>query len=147
MTIELEETEKYLKKNGIESPRAETEYIFCHLLNCQRIDLYASGIKLDQFQSQGLQRLIERRAKGEPLQYILGESYFYGFRFKAENGVFIPRPETEILVDAAVRKLSALDHQLSVNILDLCTGCGNIAISLTKTLPRYKIFAIFPARQ
>ncbi len=141
MIAELKDAEKYLKVKGLPNPRIEAEYIFCHLLNCERIDLYTEDAELNQFQMQNLYEFIELRAKGEPLQYILGKASFYGFEFKTGKGVFIPRPETEILIDTVVKKLTTYNLQLTTNILDLCTGCGNIAISLTKMLPHYKMFA------
>lgn len=141
MITELKDAEKHLKVKGLPNPRAEAEYIFCHLLNCERIDLYTEDAELNQFQRQGLNKLISQRVKGEPLQYALGQTCFYGFEFKVQKGVFIPRPETEILVDAVLNKLRTTNHEPRTNILDLCTGCGNIAISLTKMLPHYKMFA------
>ncbi len=163
MIQELKNTQKHLTGAGILSAQREAEYIFCHLLDCSVIDLYTRSILLNDIKQRELKKIIERRMKGEPLQYLLGSCCFCGFEFKVKKGVFIPRPETELLVDTAVRKLltapygeaslrSALDYPLrggfaslrtrqSTNILDLCTGSGNIAISLTKMLPRYKIFA------
>ena len=142
MIAELKQTKDYLKDKGIQSPAAEAEHIFCHFLNCEKIDLYTSDISFNEFQRQDIYELIERRASGEPLQYILEKTEFYGFEFKIRKGVFIPRPETEILVNAVLSHLTEhrtpnTEHR---NILDLCTGTGNIAISLTKTLPHYKMF-------
>ena len=142
MIAGLKETKDYLKNRGIQSPQAEAEYIFCHLLNCRKIDLYTSDISFNEFQRQAIHELMERRAKGEPLQYVLGQTNFYGFEFKIKKGVFIPRPETEILVDTVLSHLTvtSIPYPEPRNILELCVGCGNIAISLTKILPHYKMF-------
>ncbi len=143
MITELKDAEKHLKIKGLPNPRTEAEYIFCHLLNCERIDLYIEDAELNQFQRQSLNKVIGQRVKGEPLQYILGKTEFYGFEFKVQKGVFIPRPETEILVDTVLSYVNDIRYTIYDirNILDLCTGCGNIAISLTKMLPRCKMFA------
>lgn len=108
--------------------------------------------------------LIIERAKGKPLQYILGRTEFMGFEFKVRPGVFIPRPETELLVEEALKlclnadarrcnadtrrfiKESICDHPRficeNLRILDVGTGSGNIAISLTKLISKCKIVAI-----
>src|SRR3989338_5123289 len=139
MTTELEQAERHLKESGIRSARREAEHILCHFLNCRTVDLYVSDTAIKDSQRQILYEVIKRRADGEPLQYILGKTEFYGNEFKIKNGVFIPRLETEILVDVVLNKLRTAsltvrqaNSKLQTNILDLCTGCGNIAISLTK---------------
>ncbi len=85
---------------------------------------------LNNDQLSKLQNIIKRRLKGEPLAYILGEVYFYGIKFYIKNGVFIPRKETEHLIDAFL----SLDISKG-KILDLCCGCGIIGLSLKKLLP------------
>ena len=78
--------------------------------------------------------------KGEkPIQYILGETGFYGLTFKVNDGVLIPRPETEELVEWVLKKV---DNTAEVNILDIGTGSGCIAVSLAKHLPKAKIYAL-----
>ncbi len=73
-----------------------------------------------------------------PIQYILQESYFYGLKFKVNQSVLIPRPETEELVDLIIKK-----HKTQiVNVLDICTGSGCVAISLAQNLPLAKIEAL-----
>lgn len=140
MIVELKETEKYLKCNGIKSAHVEAEDILCHVLGCRIVDLYISDFVIDQGQGYDISEFMKRRMNGEPLQYILEKSYFYGLKLKAHKNVFIPRPETEILVDTVINRLQASDLRPQA-ILDLCTGSGNIAISLTKMHPEYKIFA------
>jgi len=77
-----------------------------------------------------------------PLQYITGNTNFMGLELKVQPGVFIPRPETELLVEKTLNVLSAIRYPLNaIRILDLCTGSGNIAISLAKTLKNAKIVA------
>jgi len=81
----------------------------------------------------------KRRAMGEPLQYLLGEWEFYGLPFKVGEGVLIPRPDTETLVDAA---LDFLKDTASPVIIDLCSGSGCIAVTLKKLIPKACVYAI-----
>ncbi|WP_282136114.1 peptide chain release factor N(5)-glutamine methyltransferase [Seonamhaeicola maritimus] len=75
------------------------------------------------------------------IQYILGETEFYGLQFKVNNDVLIPRPETEELVDWVIREQES-NNQKPVTILDIGTGSGCIAISLAKQLPNAKVYAL-----
>ena len=83
--------------------------------------------------------LIRRRIAGEPLQYILGEWEFMGYPFTVGEGVLIPRPETELLVDFAKEKLSGKTAPV---VFDLCSGSGCIAISIAKLFPKAKVYAV-----
>ena len=93
--------------------------------------LRASGFhspyqELTETDAKALQPLIERRLKGEPLPYILGEWEFYGLPFYVDENVLIPRPDTECLVEAALKELTPQRN----NVLDLCCGSGCIGIAL-----------------
>ncbi|MCF7568174.1 peptide chain release factor N(5)-glutamine methyltransferase [Sabulilitoribacter arenilitoris] len=80
--------------------------------------------------------------KEKPIQYILGETEFYGLPFKVNNHVLIPRPETEELVDWIINSVTSSAVEKSLNILDIGTGSGCIAISLAKNLPNAKAYAL-----
>ena len=114
----------------------ETELLFTNILNCNYLSLYLNkDIFLDKAKSSLVSSVLRRRARGEPLQYILGKTEFMGLEFKVTADVFIPRPETEILVETAIKigyRLWVIGHRLK--ILDIGTGCGNIAISMAKNL-------------
>lgn len=84
-------------------------------------------------------KLINRRTIGEPLQYIIGKWEFYGNSFYVGEGVLIPRPETEMLVDEAKAFLSV---NPSATVVDFCSGSGCIAISVAKLFPNAKVFAV-----
>ena len=122
----------------------ETELLFTSILNCNRLSLYLNkDILLDKAKSSLVSSVLKRRVQGEPLQYILGKTEFMGLEFKVTTDVFIPRPETEILVETVIKQLSAISYKLSaINILDLGTGSGCIAVSLAKLLPDVNVTAI-----
>ncbi len=119
----------------------ETELLFTEVLNCSREKLYLDRKRiLTQEESRFLAFAIKRRIKGEPLQYILGKTEFMGLEFKLKPPVFIPRPETEILVETTINIVKLLNCHI-VKLLDIGTGSGNIAISLAKSFPSAEVVA------
>jgi release factor glutamine methyltransferase len=139
----------------------EAELLFSEILNCSRTDLYLNKDLMPDFAlASFVSRALKRRLSREPIQYILGKTEFMGLEFKVNKNVFIPRPETELLVETAIRAgypVSQLSSypviqlssypviQLSsypVKILDLGTGSGCVAISLAKFLPGAKVTAL-----
>ncbi|MBU1905489.1 MAG: peptide chain release factor N(5)-glutamine methyltransferase [Candidatus Omnitrophica bacterium] len=122
----------------------EAELLFTQILSCDRVSLYLNKKNLlNKRNSSMVSSVLKRRISGEPIQYVLGKTEFMGFEFKVNKDVFIPRPETEILVETAVKQYSVVSRQSSVkNILDLGTGSGCIAISLAKLLPEVQITAV-----
>jgi release factor glutamine methyltransferase len=131
---------EYLHKKGVESPRINAELLLANILNCKRLDLY---LKFDQPLKEEeinlYRRFISRRGKFEPLQYITGSVEFFGLEFKVNRSVLIPRPETEILVETII---DSAEKEKNIDILDIGTGSGNIAVSIAKKLPNVKISAI-----
>ncbi len=116
----------------------EIEQMLTSLLSCKRTDLYTKDITFNNGKFNQLLTMLKRRENGEPLQYILGEAEFMGLDFKVDKRVLIPRPETEIITEKAIE----LSKNNSISkILDLCTGCGNIAVSLVCSLPNVEVFA------
>ncbi len=114
----------------------EDELILTHILRCSREELVLNKPTLDPLQQSQYKDLKERRSHGEPLQYLLGQWDFYGFDLAVDPRVLIPRPETERLVEVAVKCIKGVD------ILDLGTGSGNIAVSLACLLPYAKITTV-----
>src|SRR3989338_3089308 len=107
----------------------ETELLFTDILNCNRLSLYLNkDIFLDKAESSLVSSVLKRRIHGEPIQYILGKTEFMGLEFKVTADVFIPRPETEILVEQTIDTVKLLNCQI-VKLLDIGTGSGCIAIS------------------
>ena len=95
---------------------SEDEIILTHILQCRRIDLHLEPSCLTAQQQQQFEEYKGRRAAGEPLQYILGSCNFFGLEFKVDPRVLVPRPETEILVEEALRRFKGS------TILDIGTG-------------------------
>lgn len=121
----------------------EAELLFTEILNCGRQDLYLKkDLTWDKSKSVLASTILKKRFLGEPLQYILGKAEFMGLEFRLTPDVLIPRPETEILVEAAlelIRGLKSVNRQ--INILDMGTGSGCIAISLAKAIAGGHIYA------
>ena len=88
-----------------------------------------------------IQDMTEKRKKGFPIQYILGEWEFYGYKFKVGEGVLIPRQDTETLIDY-VLDICRKNNIKSPKIIDLCSGTGCIAIALKKEMPDFEIYAL-----
>ncbi len=98
---------------------------------------------LTQKQVEELRAVCERLKKSEPIQYILGETDFCGLKFKVDKRVLIPRPETEELIDWIVKDTLVSETEKEVlNLLDIGTGSGCIAIALAKRLPQANVFAV-----
>jgi release factor glutamine methyltransferase len=131
-----------LSSKAFENARLNAELLLSHVLQCKRIDLYLNFAKpLTADQLAEFKSFFKRRLTHEPLQYILGETEFMGLRFTVDRRVLIPRPDTEVLVEQVidhVRKSSSS----TVNILDIGTGSGNIAVSLAYHLEHAAIDAI-----
>jgi len=132
---------KRLEKAGIESPSANAETILMDILNCRCIDLYTKEVDLSERQRIQLQDALESRIDGKPLQHITGRTCFFGNDLIIKPGVFIPRPETEVLVNVVLDIARNHKSESLVKIHDLCTGSGNVAISLTKSITRCKIIS------
>jgi len=114
--------------------------IFSDVFNISTIDLLMKEnevFKEEDFQK--LKEIIFRLKEFEPIQYIVGFTEFYGLKFKLNKNVLIPRPETEELVDLIIKENKNVPN---LNILDIGTGSGSIAISLTKNIKQSKVFAI-----
>lgn len=128
-----------LAANSIEDASLEGEILLRQALGIDRVRLYANlNSELSAEQENDFWHLVQRRLSGEPAAYIAGHREFYGFDFFVDRRVLIPRPETELLVEKAIRL--AQTHAIAT-VADIGTGCGAIAISLALNLPRIKIYA------
>ena len=99
----LDWTSGYLERKGDEHPRLSAEWLLAHVTGLSRVELYVNFDRpLEPAELSAMHAAIERRAAGEPLQYVTGEMPFRHIVLRCEQGVLIPRPETEVLVDAAL---------------------------------------------
>lgn len=133
-------TRGYFKAAGITQPRLEAEILLAHALDVDRLHLYLAPDKpLTADERNRYRTIVKERQGGTPLQHLTGEVSFYGLRFRASKSALIPRPETEELLDHALR-LAPRDRD--VCCLDLGTGSGVIAVCLARYLPRAKVTAL-----
>lgn len=123
----------------------EAGQLFTHVTNKQVIHLTSLRDKAAPPGAERLlHRLCERRKKGEPLQYLLGEWEFYGLPFRVGKGVLIPRQDTETLVDVALEKMQGIS---APEVLDLCSGTGCVAIAFSHHFPTARVTALEVSRK
>ena len=131
-------SEDYLEMKEIDEPRLSAELIISHVLGIKRLDIYLQFDKnLDDNELNDIRKMLSKRSKHEPLQYIFGETEFYGLKFKISSGVLIPRPDTEILVEKSVEGIG----DKTVSVLEIGTGSGCIAVSVAHNCRNVKITA------
>lgn len=138
----LEYGAKSLDAVSIESKYIDSRLILSQLLQ-KSLEYIISHYdqEIDDHIFKQYKKLIKRRKNHEPVAYILGYKEFYGRNFTVNKHVLIPRPETEIIIDVVLSSIDEAAPQ-SLNILDLGTGSGIIAVTLAKEIPHAKIFAV-----
>jgi release factor glutamine methyltransferase len=128
-----------LRGAGIESPRRNAEWMMTDVLGCSRAQVYAHPDEpVAPEAADRLAAMVARRRQREPIQYILGHTDFYGLRLTVTPDVLVPRPETEELVEAALRRLEGVDAPV---VLDVGTGSGCIACALKHERPDATVHA------
>jgi release factor glutamine methyltransferase len=137
----LKEAKRILSNAGIKSPERAAEALLSHCLGIERGILYRDDPDISAEMNAQIDALLKRRTGREPLQYILGYTEFYGLKIKVGTGVLIPRPETELLAEEAIKTISKCKMQnAKCKILDLCTGSGCIALALAKAFPDAQVY-------
>ncbi len=132
----------YLKEKGSTSPRLDAELLLAEVLGGSRVDLYVNfGQPLSKGEIDRYRELIRRRAGGEPVAYILGRAYFHNLTLKVDRNVLVPRPETEHVVESALKYLMEREWQRPPRMLDAGTGSGAIAISVAAGFPDAEVVA------
>ena len=139
----LQSATQTLRKAGIDDASVEAELLLGHILGMSKTQLYTEPERsLTSVETEHLCHLVRRRLDHEPAAYILGHCEFYGIDFCIDCHTFIPRPETELLVEKAVELAQRISQPgKRITIADVGTGCGAIAISLASALPQAKIYA------
>ncbi|MFZ3138676.1 MAG: peptide chain release factor N(5)-glutamine methyltransferase [Thermodesulfovibrionales bacterium] len=158
----LQSARELLKMSGLNDADREAELIVSHCLGIDRLHLYKEDPDIPEKILLQIYEYLRRRAAREPLQYILGYTEFHGLKIKVGPGVLIPRPETELLVEEAVKIIrskqsnpplppfskvgdggitdSEINLKSILKILDLCTGSGCIALALAIEFPDAKVY-------
>lgn len=129
-----------LESYGIENARNEAVWLFDSISSTTRMTRLLNGItEVDDMTAADYLGAVERRVKGEPLQYIIGEWDFFGNTFLVGEGVLIPRPETELLVDISLERVKDIKSPV---VVDLCSGSGCIALSAALSRPDAEVIAV-----
>jgi release factor glutamine methyltransferase len=135
----LEWTYEYLGRKNDEHPRRSAEWLLSSATGLSRVELYAYFDRpLSPDERDRYRALVARRAEGMPLQYVTGEMPFRHLVIHVEPGVFIPRPETETLVDVALEHLAEAAEPI---VVDLCTGSGCVATSIANEHSGARVWA------
>jgi len=151
----LSEVTNTLKTHDMEFAEKEAEFILRQGLNIDIVKIYRDNPILGDEQIRILDELLHRRLQHEPVQYILGYEEFLGLRLKVGPGVLIPRPETELMAEYAIKTVkseklkvksyedkdsSLITHHLLLNILDIGTGSGCLALALAWEFPDAQVY-------
>lgn len=124
----------------IESSKADAELIMAFVLGISRGELQAKSIMGESISdATEIESLFARRAAREPLQHLTGEAYFRNLTLKVGRGVFVPRPETELLASLAIDAAKEFENPI---VIDLCAGSGAVGIAIATELTNAKVFAV-----
>lgn len=128
----------YLERHGVESPNATAEVLLTHVLETDRAGLYARTEGLDAREARMFGRALCQRCAGTPVQHLTGEQAFRRIVLEVRPGVFVPRPETEILVATALEVLEGVEGPV---VVDVGTGTGAVALAMKDERPDAKVLA------
>lgn len=138
----------WLESHAVEEPRSNAELLLMHVLGLDRAALLFGWNELfPSEKEEEWKSLVQRKAQGEPIQYMIGEQWFHGRPFAVSPAVLIPRPETELLVEAVLEAAdrlwpSAAGHDAPApTVVDVGTGSGAIAVTLAAQRPRWRVCA------
>ena len=135
----LRQGEAKLRASGIEDPRLDADLLLGRVLGITRDRLYLEREwQVSAPDQEDYLALLTRRARREPLQYILGEQEFMGLSFYVDERVLIPRADTEILAEAFLRRVAEREGS-GLRVLDLCTGSGALAITVAHFRPNLQV--------
>jgi len=123
---------------GVQSPRHDATALAAHVLGQERLELALAPPVPDGF-AEEFAGLVERRRSREPLQHLVGSTGFRYLTLLVEPGVFVPRPETEVVAQVAIEEAARLTDPL---VVDLCCGAGGIALSVATEVPTARVVAV-----
>ena len=129
-----------LEGTQVQEIQAKSNILVQHYFKISKADLHIKDIPLSAKDIINLDSMFAQLFQNKPVQYIIGETYFYNDQFLTPPGVFIHRPESELLVDCAVEFLSKSKDNLK--IIDFCTGSGCILLSIAKKFPKHKYIGL-----
>ena len=129
-----------LEGTQVQEIQAKSNILVQHYFKISKADLHIKDIPLSAKDIINLDSMFAQLFQNKPVQYIIGETYFYNDQFLTPPGVFIPRPESELLVDCAVEFLSKSKDNLK--IIDFCTGSGCILLSIAKKFPNHEYIGL-----
>lgn len=125
-----------------DTPHLDAQVILAHVLGVDRTWLFAHhDYELTESQTEAFTALVTRRMRHEPVAYLVGHREFYGIDFLVDHRVLIPRPETELLVDAVIDHIAMREEQ-TITVADVGTGSGAIALAVAANCPNSQIYAI-----
>ncbi|HEV3474321.1 MAG TPA: peptide chain release factor N(5)-glutamine methyltransferase [Actinomycetota bacterium] len=129
---------EYLQRHDVERPRETAEALLMYFLGTDRAGLYARGEGLDSKTARLFGRALCQRCHGVPLQYLTGEQQFFDLVLGVAPGVFVPRPETEVLVE---KTLEVLPEDGAPVVIDVGTGTGAVALAVKRFRPDARLIA------
>lgn len=141
----MESIRELLNAAAAKIPILDSELLLVHVLNqsgmnFNRIKLLTqSQYLIDKPIAERYLKLVDERSKGKPVQYITNRQEFMGLELYVTEGVLIPRPDTEIIVERAIRLAEGIERPV---IIDMCTGSGAIAVSLARYIPDARVWAV-----
>lgn len=135
-------TTEHFTHKGVDSPRLSAEMLLSHVLSVPRLKLYMDPDRpASDLERAAFRELVERAAKHEPVDYLVGRAPFFSMMLKVNPNVLIPRPSTETIVEHVVQHARRTPGFHMPLIGDVCTGSGAIAIALAKHVPGSRVIA------
>lgn len=135
-------TTEHFQKRGVDSARLSAEMLLAHVLGVGRLKLYTDPDRpATDLERAAFRDLVERAAKHEPVDYLVGRAPFFSMMLRVDRHVLIPRPSTETLVEHVIQHARRTPGFAAPAIADVCTGSGAVAIALAKHLPGCRVVA------
>lgn len=130
----------YLRRHGVDQVQAdaESEALLRQVLGIERAELFTRDAGLTTAEAKAYGRALCRRCTGTPLQHVTGEQGFRRLVLEVRPGVFVPRPETEVLVDVGLRSIHAIETPI---VVDVCAGSGAVALAVADEHPGAEVYA------